>query len=253
MRAILVRVFVDSKFGGWNAPVDPATGEFVYVPIPDDHDVKWHPGCERRYSEVRPVVDAFLAKRNVAPVGDFKMPRELDAFPMHLDPDFEHLTYGDVGDKRGAGLRTLRENDLVVFYAGLRSTRREDKRLVYGIVGLYVVHEVVSVHSVPVDRAHENAHTRTVLRGASDFVLRAKCGISGRCERCIPIGEFRPPSNYFVRSDLFERWGGFKTTAGEPRNGYLTMSAVPPEFAAPERFLEWWREQEVGLVSNNFG
>lgn len=253
MRAILVRVFVDGKYGGWNAPVDPVTGEFVYVPIPDDHDAKWHTGCERRYSEVRPVVDAFLAKRKVAPVGDFKMPRELDAFPMHLDPDFEHLTYGDVGDKRGAGVRTLRTDDLVVFYAGLRSTRREDQRLVYGIVGLYVVDEVVSVDDVPLDRAAQNAHTRRVHRGSSDFVLRAKRGLSGRCERCVSIGEFWPPSNYFVRPDLFERWGGFKTTSGEPRNGYLTMSAVPPEFVAPERFLTWWREQGVRLVANNFG
>ncbi len=253
MRAILVRVFVDGKYGGWNAPVDPESGEFVYVPIPDDHDATWHPGCKRLYGEVRPVVETFLAKRHVPPVRVFKMPKELDAFPMHLDQDFEHLTYGDVGDKRGSGVRTLGENDLVVFYAGLRSTRREDKQLVYGIVGFYVVDEIVSVHDVPLDRASENAHTRTEVRGASDFVLRAKHGLSGRCERCVPIGEFRAPSNYFVRPDLFERWGGFQTTSGEPRNGYLTMSAVPPEFASPERFLEWWREQDVSLVSNNFG
>lgn len=149
-------------------------------------------------------------------------------------------------------LRTLAENDLVVFYAGLRSTRREDERLVYGIVGLYVVDQVVSVHDVPIDRASENAHTRTVVRGTSDFVLRAKRGQSGRCERCVPVGEFRKPSNYFVRPDLFERWGGFKTATGEPRNGYLTMSAVPPEFANPVRFLDWWREQDVRLVANNF-
>jgi hypothetical protein len=28
---------------------------------------------------------------------------------------------------------------------------------------------------------------------------------------------------------------------------------VPPEFANPERFLDWWREQDVRLVENNFG
>lgn len=239
MRTILVRVFVDGKYGGWNAPVDPETGEFVYVPFSDDHDVEWHPGCERRYGEVRPVVDAFLSKRHVAPVGNFRMPRELDAFPMHLDPDFEHLTYCDVGDKRGSGVRTLGENDLVVFYAGLRWTRSADKRLVYGVVGLYVVDQVVSVHDVPIDRARENAHTRIVVRGTSNIDLRAKRGQSGRCERCVPIGEFRAPSNYFVRPDLFERCGGFKTAAGEPRNGYLAMSRVPPEFVVPERFLAW--------------
>jgi hypothetical protein len=30
-----VRVRIDQAFGGWNAPVDPDTHEFVYVPIPD--------------------------------------------------------------------------------------------------------------------------------------------------------------------------------------------------------------------------
>jgi hypothetical protein len=34
-RGILVRVGIDQAFGGWNAPVDPVTHEFVYVPIPD--------------------------------------------------------------------------------------------------------------------------------------------------------------------------------------------------------------------------
>ncbi len=34
MKALLVRIGVDQAFGGWNAPVNPDTGEFLYVPIP---------------------------------------------------------------------------------------------------------------------------------------------------------------------------------------------------------------------------
>jgi len=33
MRAYLVRVGVDQAFGAWNAPIDPRTNEFVYVPV----------------------------------------------------------------------------------------------------------------------------------------------------------------------------------------------------------------------------
>jgi hypothetical protein len=36
MRAYLVRIGVDQAFGGWNAPMNPETREFVYVPIPSE-------------------------------------------------------------------------------------------------------------------------------------------------------------------------------------------------------------------------
>ena len=35
MKGVLVRVGIDQASGGWNAPVAPRTGAFVYVPIPD--------------------------------------------------------------------------------------------------------------------------------------------------------------------------------------------------------------------------
>jgi hypothetical protein len=35
MRAFLVRVAIDSTYGHWNGPVDPQTGRFVYMPIPE--------------------------------------------------------------------------------------------------------------------------------------------------------------------------------------------------------------------------
>ena len=43
-RGFLLRVGIDSDYGGWNGPVDPETGDFVYVPIPEDaRVVKDHP------------------------------------------------------------------------------------------------------------------------------------------------------------------------------------------------------------------
>jgi hypothetical protein len=41
MRAYLVRIGVDQAFGGWNAPMNPETREFVYVPIGDG---RWRKG-----------------------------------------------------------------------------------------------------------------------------------------------------------------------------------------------------------------
>lgn len=50
MNALLVRVGADqSEWGGrWNGPIDSKTGDFVYVPIPDDGP--FHPGLATPYS-----------------------------------------------------------------------------------------------------------------------------------------------------------------------------------------------------------
>jgi len=51
MKGVLVRVGIDSTCGYWNAPYDPKTGRFVYVPIPEgDEDL--HPDLVRRIIEV---------------------------------------------------------------------------------------------------------------------------------------------------------------------------------------------------------
>lgn len=49
MQAILIRIGVDHSYGGWNAPADPETGQFVYVPIPEKAGTAFHLGCGRPY------------------------------------------------------------------------------------------------------------------------------------------------------------------------------------------------------------
>ncbi len=60
MKALLVRIGVDQKYGCWNAPVD-AEGRFVYVPIPEKGGTRFHTGLERRYGEVLPALHQFYA------------------------------------------------------------------------------------------------------------------------------------------------------------------------------------------------
>ena len=84
MRFLLVRVGTDTTAdgGSWNAPVDSRTGLFAYVPIPEKRRVR--PGTERPYSIFD---EAVSARGGLLPVG-------LLSRHAHLDPDFEHLTYG---------------------------------------------------------------------------------------------------------------------------------------------------------------
>lgn len=179
MKALLVRIGVDQAYGGWNAPVD-AEGRFVYVPIPETIGTSFHPGLERRYGEVLPALQRFCDQNGCDVFADLRFPRELLENPMHLDPDFECLTYGDVGDRRGAEMADMDAGDLLVFYGGLRPVHRCEHKLIYALMGLYVVKEVVPVSDVPQRRWYENAHVRKVKRGETDIVLRAKPAVSGR-------------------------------------------------------------------------
>lgn len=164
---------------------------------------------------------------------------------MHLDPDFECLTYGNKGNSKGAALAKLAEGDLVVFYGGLRPVHHCEHRLIYALLGIYVVQEVLPAAQVPPERWYENAHVRKTKPGEKDIVVRAKPGVSGRFERCIPIGEWRGGA-YRVRQDLLDSWGGLSV-----RDGYIQRSAVPPSLQNPTRFLDWLAKQGIGLLTRN--
>lgn len=174
MRAILIRVGADGtdRGGNWIAPVDPDSGRFVYIPIPEN-TVAFHPGCERRFDEVADPLFGFLAEHGAnARYWRTRMDAKRGQ-PMHLDPDYEHLTYGDLGDVRGRDLRDFKPDDLMVFYSAFKPIRPADD-LVYAVVGVYVVDEIVFAPAVEEARRGENAHTRKADRAPRDIVVRAR-------------------------------------------------------------------------------
>lgn len=235
MKGLLVRVAADQSEGGgyWNGPADSGTGQFVYVAIPESAPM--HPGLNKPYAGLGSPLAGLGAT----------LPPHLSAQDMHLDPDFDHLTYGDRGE-RAKQIRTkVGPGDLLVFYAGMRDVR-PPARLVYALIGLYVVEDIVSALTVPVTRCHENAHTRRILaEGASDIVVRARREVSGRLERCIPIGDYRERA-YRVWPQLLAAWGGLNVN-----NGYLQRSARLPEFSQADRFYDWFQAQKVALLPRN--
>lgn len=243
MRAYLVRVGVDQTFGGWNAPMNPETNEFVYVPIPEIRPMRAE--LATPYTLVQPALVRFEGIHPTAPPQHVRLPWDLVAANMHLDPDFQHLSYGDSGTRRGKGLADLCSGDVVVFYGGLRPVVACEHRLVYALVGLYRAAESVRVQSVPAPRWSENAHTRCVYRESSDVIVRAIPGLSGRLKRCIPIGTFRNRA-YRVESGILADWGGLSC-----RDGYLQRSAVPPTLLDPQGFMQWFESQAPELVSAN--
>jgi hypothetical protein len=229
MKALLVRIGVDQTYGGWNAPVT-ADGRFVYVPIPEALGTRFHPGLARRYGEVMSALERFCDDHDSDLHRDLAFPRDLLRRSMHLDPDFECLTYGDVGSRRGARIATMVQGDLLVFYGGLRPIHQCEHTLIYALLGMYVVKEVVPASEVPAERWYENAHVRKKTRGPTDIVVRAQPGVSGRFDRCIPIGEWRNGA-YRVRHNIVRAWGGLSV-----KDAFIQRSAVPPHTMNPSDF-----------------
>ncbi len=233
MRIVLIRVGADQSAagGGFNGPVDPATGEFVYVGIPETKPVR--PGYARRFDD--PALAAALARMGAS------VPPALRARNLHLDPDFEHATYGDHG-RRAAQLGRLDRGDIAIFYAGLRAVR--ERRLVYALIGQLTAQR--HVHANEIDDASINVHAQRATVEAGDVVLIGSRGSSGRYDRCIEVGEWRDGA-YRVTRELLREWGGLSV-----RDGFLQRSAGFPQVLDPARFLDWFAAQRVRLVARNF-
>lgn len=240
-RGLLVRVGADQSAGGgdWNAPTDGS--DFAYVPIPEDSVT--HPGMSKPYTLAAPAVARF----------GWALPAHLGARDMHLDPDFFHLTYGDQGQRAIQISSKLGTDDLLVFYAAFRHVVPQP-RLVYALIGLYVIEEIVPAVPIPSSRRDENAHTRRKLPStAADIVIRAKPDVSGRFDRCISVGSFRSSVHkplgrpcYRVESNILSAWGGLSSS-----DGYVQRSARLPEFLNVAQFYRWFLGHGILLVRRN--
>jgi Nucleotide modification associated domain 3 len=189
---------------------------------------------EKPYSALAPELSKF----------GLRLPHHLSAKQMHLDPDFERLTYGDQG-RRAKQLSDCVSEDLLVFYAGFFDVTGGE-RLVYAIIGIFVVEDIIPAVNVPADFRDINAHSRRILPvGAGDLIVRARAGVSGRLERCLPIGEWRDRA-YRVRRDLIDAWGGLSVN-----DGYLQRSARLPRLIEPLRFLRWLESKKPILIQSN--
>ena len=160
---------------------------------------------------------------------------------MHLDPDFDYLTYGDRGAKGRQISTSMKPGDLIVFYASLRNIR--SSAIIYAVVVIFLIDYVRKAVEFEKSEACRNAHTRRQLAsGSDDIVVVARAGVSGRLDRCLPIGDYRQRA-YRVREELLAAWGGISA-----KGGYLLRSAVFPSLLYPQKCSSWWSEQKRTLV-----
>jgi hypothetical protein len=197
---LLVRVAIDSseQAGSWNAPCSES-GDFCYVPILSH--CKDESSLARRYHEFEPAINRFRKT----------LPANLSNKRCHLDPDFQHLTYGD-GNRRANRIREVFTNphqeDFLVFYAGLRLMDGVDSgKLVYAIIGFYTIRKIIDARDVPEEERYKNAHTRCKeYLSTNDVLVLANPSKSGRLRKFISIGEYRDGA-YRVKNDILQAWG----------------------------------------------
>ena len=236
-----MRVGIDQTFGGYNAPINPITNDYLYMPIPQGVD-SYKSGMRTSYNDLLPHFESWCQKNDVKT----EFPPNLKNICTHLDPDFDHATYGDQDTGRGLRVGDLKKGDFIAFFASFKPISKCDHKLVYALYGIMVVDKVLKAIDVAESDLRKNAHTRINNMNKDHLVVFAEPTLSGRFSRSIPIGEFRNGS-YRVTKETLDAWGDIGV-----KDGFIQRSVCPPWFTKPEQFLTWLSSQQVDLINSNW-
>ncbi|MFB1062385.1 hypothetical protein [Natrinema sp. H-ect4] len=227
MTVVLAGVGADSTNVGALAPLYD-DGRFEYVPIPektpDTAESETLSSWDLRAGDG---TAADLTTRiTPQPVHDGTESVTGDAladWPLHRDPNFEALTYGE---HRTSGyvsrLRALEPGDVVGFYAGLR--RPGGERAHRYLIGYFTVEEVAVVgpemspdeREAILDAHPENAHAKRAQ--GSDLYL----------EKPVVIVDGRTPGGLFEREPI--RLSDYYVAAGNERPQYYLRDEIASEW-----------------------
>jgi len=203
-------------------------GGFDYIPIPeaarnDTAETKTYADVPTRNG----TADRYL-DRIYPGGGDHAVEGDaLADFPVHHDPNFEALTYGERRPAYVGRLRRLEEGDAVAFYTGL-STKDGNTRHRY-VIGYFVVENVVYFENFDDEEARrrirehpENAHTkRFEATGEVDdnlVVVEGKGG--GLFDEAFRISQRTPSGHYYLRDALQDTLDP-EPSGRDDRNAYL--------------------------------
>lgn len=224
MTVVLAGVGADSTNLGALAPIHD-DGRFEYVPIPEKTRETTEPETlgswrlrydDRVASDLTTRIDPRPVRGDHGPVAV----EALESWPVHHDPNFEALTYGE---HRSSGyvsrLRTLEPGDVVGFYAGLR--RPGGKRAHRYLIGYFTV-DRVDVITPETPRADREA----ILAANPDnaHAKRARDGRLYLSEKPVVIVDGRRPGGLFDRHPI--RLSEYYAKAGNERPQYYLREEV---------------------------
>jgi hypothetical protein len=240
-KGLLMRVGIDQTYGGYNAPINPITNDYMYLPIPQGAD-DFELGMETLFDDILRPFESWCQKNGTA----IEFPKKQLSKGCHLDPDFDFSTYGDQETGRGLRVRDLKGGDFLAFFASFKPITPCEHNLIYALYGIMVVDKVVRVADIPENEFYKNAHTRVIEKKPDHWVVFANPSLSGRFSSAIPIGEFRNGS-YRVKKEILDEWGDIGV-----KDGFIQRSVCPPWFTKPEQFLKWLETKQVKLINSNW-
>jgi hypothetical protein len=181
VKVFLIRVGMDSTYGGFVSPIFPDKS-YVFIPIPNKRSegiqIDAPSSRLKTYAEVRTNSDHSLL--------DY-LPRDkmdlngtplygLPSVPVHNDPEFDMMTYGEKKEKRIWGeLQTFRPGDYVVFYATFYPCSSDCKYREYSLSELqtcqqnnkeYYIFAFLKLKYPPIDRDNYRRYEEEIQNNA---------------------------------------------------------------------------------------
>ncbi|MCX2818984.1 hypothetical protein EGH25_06420 [Haladaptatus sp. F3-133] len=203
-------------------------GGFDYVPIPEEArdattETRTYADIPTREGTAAGYLDAVHpGGGDEAVTGD-----GIGSFPLHHDPNFDALTYGERRPAYVNRLTRLEEGDAVVFYTGLRSDGADG--LHRYAIGYIVVEDTVYFKPLDGDEARrrirdhtENAHAkRFESTGTVDGNLVIVDGYDGGLfNRAYRLSERTASGQYYLRDGLQDALDP-EPSGRDDRNAYL--------------------------------
>ncbi|WP_222918821.1 hypothetical protein [Natrinema sp. SYSU A 869] len=227
MTVVLAGVGADSTNVGALAPLYD-DGRFEYVPIPEKTrettESETLGSWELRAGDgIAADLTTRITPQPVHDGTESVTDEALESWPLHRDPNFEGLTYGE---HRTSGyvsrLQALEPGDVVGFYAGLR--RPDGDRAHRYLIGYFTVDDVAVVgpETPPTEReaileAHPaNAHAKRARDG--DLYL----------EKQVVIVDGREPGGLFKRDPI--RISDYYVREGNERAQYYLRDEIASEW-----------------------
>jgi len=219
MTVLLVGVGADTSNSSRPPPIYD-DHRFEFIPIPDNHEstesMRYGNWALRYQNGVLAEYFESIERKGTRL-------REFADVPLHHDPNFEALTFGDPGKTRSK-LTELCEGDLLAFYTGLA---REDKKTPVHryIIGYFTVESVVNFAGLSgkarreaIEANTDNAHIKRYQtdeneRHLSDLVIARGKEPAVLLDRAVQVSERRANGHYYFT----EEWKSFLS----PRSAYL--------------------------------
>jgi len=233
MTVVFAGVGADDSNVNAHAPLY-ADGRFEYVPIPEKVPSTDEPetfGSWQLRDDDRTAADLTNRLDTYPEDGDARVVRDgaVADWPLHHDPNFEALTYGEHREGFGqyvSRLRRLDEGDVVAFYTSL-VTQESDRKHRY-LVGYFTVDSVTVIEP---DDGPETKRHKLARHPENAHAKRAEDGVPFYDDKRLVVVAGRAPGGLFERdpiqlSEYRERPDG--------RGGYYLDPAIGERFEIVE-------------------